>query len=165
MVVDPNVYVSGALGSTSAQELLLLLQTFDIAVIYSHKLYLELQQTILEKPYVADLVRPEQWGATKRFLARCGTVRRDPPLRNTVAIARDRNDDYLLELARTTGSMLITGDQKMARAVPPEIPVVSLREAIDAFSDLGGVQVVLGHGHDLGTGVVRPHLPVGSGLQ
>ena len=81
---------------------------FDVVV--SEKLVTELRRA-LAYPKLSRHISPEEAEAFVELLRRAAITARDPDTPSRAS--RDPGDDYLIELARASASILVTGDQDL----------------------------------------------------
>jgi putative PIN family toxin of toxin-antitoxin system len=131
-VLDINVLISGLLapGGASARLIRRWLQG-DFELVVSERLLAELNRA-LAYPKLKSRI-PE--AASVEFiglLRATATMRSDPP--NATRQSRDPGDDYLIALAESTSSILVSGDQDVL-ALSASRPILA---PVDFEARLGG---------------------------
>ena len=125
-VLDPNVIISAALspgGSPGRVFASWLEGAFELVI--SNKLLAELERAF-DYPKLARRVTPEEARELLELLARGGTTANDPEGPPDVR-SEDPDDDYLIALAASTQSVLVSGDADLL-TLSGRIPVRSPAE-------------------------------------
>lgn len=131
-VLDPNVFISGALSPRGAPaDVLRSLAGGEFELIASQKLLDELRRALaypklriqISESDAADLVR---WVADGSSVVRDADT--EPPVHSP-----DPDDDYLIALASTHRALLVSGDKHLL-GLEEEIPVFSPRSFLDLLA-------------------------------
>jgi putative PIN family toxin of toxin-antitoxin system len=110
-VLDPNVLISALLAPEGAPATLIrrwLDGAFDLTV--SETLLTELRRA-LAYPKLSRHVTREEADAFVELLRRAAIMA--PDISPPPPVSRDPGDDYLVELARSTSAILVTGDRDL----------------------------------------------------
>ena len=123
VVLDPSVIIAAAIRPTGPTAAFLrrwvLRREFE--VIWTQKLGYELDEDLHVKKGVADLVSPRLKEHAVKRLERHARLVDDVKLDNTLALAHDRDDDYLVALARREKAIVVTLDRKLIEHCPPDV--------------------------------------------
>lgn len=77
-------------------------------------------QATAGKAYLAkQAARRRRSGRLPRPIWRVGTPSIDPALRQPLTADDDRADDFVVALAQWNGALLVTGDSRLLKLVPP----------------------------------------------
>lgn len=128
IILDSSVIIAAAIkphGSTYA--FLGELERSDIAIIWSQKLGYEIHEKFYSTPSIASAASIQVREALIEWLEWRGTLVEDVKLDNPLPLAQDRDDDYLVALARRYRAVLVTLDQKLIDNMPSD--VMALRPA------------------------------------
>jgi putative PIN family toxin of toxin-antitoxin system len=133
-VVDVNVLISGAISARGpSAEILRSCRDGVFEMVVSELLIAELKRA-LGYPKLRKRLPAEKAAAFVKWVRDHGTLAEDPPDPGPVR-SPDPDDDYLLALAISRRSYLVTGDQHLLGLrdelpiVPPAEFVIRLREA------------------------------------
>lgn len=135
VVLDPNVLISAVLSPRGAPAALLRAWLGgEYELVVSPALIAELRRA-LAYPKLRKRVAPEEAGAFADLLEAAATLVEDPRQPPTIG-SRDPDDDYLIALAETARSVLVSGDHELQR-LAPRVPVQSPGEFVERLgSDL-----------------------------
>ena len=131
VILDVNVFVSAALSSNGPSAALVrALRDGDLEVVVSPKLLAELDE-VLRRPKFGRFITLDEVDELVQEIALLSRVEPDPAPGD--AVLRDKNDDYLVFLARATGvDFIISGDADLTDA-QLEPPAVTPRQAVERF--------------------------------
>ncbi len=130
MVIDPNVLVSAAITSSGAMAAVPdLIDVSVIVPIVSPALLAELSG-VLRRDKFRQYLTVEEAIAYVDELERIAETWDDSP--DPPAISPDRDDDYLIALARSSeADALVSGDTDVTGLELPSLPVLTPRELLD----------------------------------
>ncbi|HSP08187.1 MAG TPA: putative toxin-antitoxin system toxin component, PIN family [Candidatus Dormibacteraeota bacterium] len=120
VVLDVNVLVSALLSRVGAPGRLVALWlegAFELVV--SEHLLAELAQT-LQYPKLRDRILDQDAAEFIQLIRVTASVVEDEP--DPPGVSADRGDDYLIALARTSSSVLVSGDRHLL-ALAPALPI------------------------------------------
>jgi uncharacterized protein len=129
-VLDVNVLVSSVIARGAPRELLGRWRDGAFELVVSPRLLTELSRA-LSYPRIRDRISADEADGVIGTLRRSSIVADDPSA-PPVITSRDPGDDYLIAVASTTRSMLVTGDGDLL-ALADRIPVMSPRAFLDGF--------------------------------
>ena len=130
LVVDANVLASGAVDPQAESPPSLLFRELGgsrFEAIVCPELLAEVDET-LRKPYFLNRLGDAIVSDLVMGIAEEATVLPDPT--DALALLRDPDDDYLVELARSSGAeVIVSGDKDLLDHPDLEPPVLSPRDA------------------------------------
>ena len=131
VILDVNVYVSAALSSKGPSAVLVrALRDGDLEVVVSSTLLAELDE-VLRRAKFRHFITLEEVDELIHEIARLCRVEPDPE--PGAAVLRDKDDDYLVFLARAVGAeCIVTGDADLTDA-SFEPPALTPRQAVERF--------------------------------
>lgn len=132
LVVDTCVFVAAALkpGGTCNRFLERWLDHDAFDVVWSQKLSYELHENFYANPMISAAVPPTVKVDTFTKLEKRAHLVEDPKLNNPVALAHDRDDDYIVALVRSQQAILVTLDRKLMENLPSDMQAVRPGELI-----------------------------------
>ena len=131
VVLDPNIVVAAALSPQGAPaDLLQRWVAGGFELVVSEQLLAELDR-VLAYPKLRERVTLADARALISLLARAATISVDPE--DAPRRSRDPGDDYLLALAETTHSILVSGDNDLL-SLAGSFPVWTARALADALA-------------------------------
>ncbi len=130
VVIDPNVLVSAAITPSGATAAVTDLVDAGIIVpIVSPMLLAELDG-VLRRQKFREYLSPPEVDAYVAELARRGEPWDD--LADPPTVSPDRDDDYLIALARAAGAdALVTGDTDLIELDLPDVPALTPRQLLE----------------------------------
>ena len=131
VILDVNVYVSAALSSKGPSAVLVrALRDGDLEVVVSSTLLAELDE-VLRRAKFRHFITLEEVDELIHEIARLCRVEPDPE--PGAAVLRDKDDDYLVFLARAVGAeCIVSGDADLTDA-SFEPPALTPRQAVERF--------------------------------
>ncbi len=131
VILDVNVFVSAALSSNGPPAALVrALRDGDLEVVVSPKLLAEVDE-VLRRPKFRRFITLDEVDELVHEIALLCRVEPDPEPGD--AVLRDKDDDYLVFLARAiSAECIVSGDADLTDA-QLEPPALSPRQAIERF--------------------------------
>lgn len=133
VVLDTNVWVSAATSRFGlCATLLLEWSAGSFEPVVSEELLDEMHD-VLTRPKFARVVTREDADAYVRSIAdRCPMF---PDAKQVISRSRDSGDDYLFELAITSGALaVVSGDKDLRTVEVPPVPVLTPRAFLESLS-------------------------------
>lgn len=133
-VIDANVFVSASFGEDGPPvQVVRRAIGGELEYVVCPRLLGEIRAT-LARPYFVSRLSPSEAAAFIELIATSGTVADDPVA--PPARSRDPKDDYLLALAESTRSVLVTGDRDLL-ALRDRFPVWTPAQLVSALDAAG----------------------------